>query len=801
MSRLFESRPFLGSILAALPFLWLLSSEPAAAMANGDPCDNSGECTSGICTDGVCCDVACGDECQHCNLPGTVGTCTNISDGQDPNNECTDQSVCDGAGACRGIADGAACDGDSDCGSGNCDDGVCCDIACDGTCQHCNLPGTVGTCIDIADGQDPNNECTVEQVCDGAGACRGIADGAACESDSDCASGNCDDGVCCDIACGGTCQHCNLPGTVGTCIDIADGQDPNNECPDEQVCDGAGACHASSNPNACNNSGDCGGGNCVDGICCDSSCSNTCEHCNLPGTEGTCTLIPDGENPGNECSSVQVCDGAGACRKLPNGEPCDSDNECTSNLCTEGICCDGYCSGDCEQCNRPGAEGTCTLTPDGEDPENDCTGDQVCDGANACRRLPNGEPCNSGNDCTSNSCRDFICCDFLCADTTCEQCNRPGAEGTCTLTPDGEDPENDCTGGQVCDGASACRKRAAGVVCSTDIQCVGSLFCSDDMVCCDSDCTGFCESCLVTGTEGACTSVPEGEDPDAECQGASVCGALSTCVAQSVKINANLSLSQLGLTYPRAGGGILSRRGEVYASGGPPAQFTLPSGLFASQTTFTGSTMFPSGTLLSGTTANVDNAAGSFTSGGGLGTLTASIGTMSSIQVKASSGSTQFGGTLAVLGSIQRQLQQIPGTTGTWLGQQGWPLGAIGTGSIMTPVSSGGAFTHQTNNSTTTTTPQLYGAIWTTGMVTVHTSSTMSPANATAFGYDNRTYSGLGTIRLVTPVAIKSDLLPNPSIGFAIIDVQFLPTPGGTAMLVAGMVALAVFARLRSRRK
>jgi hypothetical protein len=46
--------------------------------------------------------------------------------------------------------DGADCADPDDCISGNCVDDVCCDTACDGPEEACNLPGNEGTCSSIA---------------------------------------------------------------------------------------------------------------------------------------------------------------------------------------------------------------------------------------------------------------------------------------------------------------------------------------------------------------------------------------------------------------------------------------------------------------------------------------------------------------------------------------------------------------------------------------------------------------------------------------------------------------------------
>src|SRR5690349_10017607 len=73
----------------------------------------------------------------------------------------------------------------------------------------------------------------------------------------------------------------------------------------------------------------CASGLCVDGICCKSACG-TCQACNLPGTEGSCSPIPAGHDsmnacaiqPAISCGMDGTCDGRGACRRYPAGTAC-----------------------------------------------------------------------------------------------------------------------------------------------------------------------------------------------------------------------------------------------------------------------------------------------------------------------------------------------------------------------------------------------------------------------------------------------------------------------------------------------
>src|SRR5262249_21139009 len=99
---------------------------------------------------------------------------------------------------------GAVCLSGSDCPSGTCADGICCDAACTSTCASCASAKTGvanGTCAAVIVALQTSNGCNASGVaCDGAESCRS-ATGQACSSSSDCATGNCVDGICCDVAC------------------------------------------------------------------------------------------------------------------------------------------------------------------------------------------------------------------------------------------------------------------------------------------------------------------------------------------------------------------------------------------------------------------------------------------------------------------------------------------------------------------------------------------------------------------------------------------------------------------------
>jgi len=79
----------------------------ADLQAAGTGCVGSSQCASGHCVDDVCCDTACAGLCVACGQTGTVGTCTPIPSGSDPDDECAGwpesascDVTCNGSGGC-----------------------------------------------------------------------------------------------------------------------------------------------------------------------------------------------------------------------------------------------------------------------------------------------------------------------------------------------------------------------------------------------------------------------------------------------------------------------------------------------------------------------------------------------------------------------------------------------------------------------------------------------------------------------------------------------------------------------------
>jgi hypothetical protein len=223
---------------------------------NGRQCADPGECQSDNCVDGVCCDTLCDGLCESClgvDTSGSDGTCAPVTDHTDPIDECTgNYTTCNGSGACY-LASGQSCSSGAQCETGNCpgQDGVCCDYACDGTCESCiggETGGTDGICGHVTAHTDPIDECTGNYTtCNGQGGCF-KANGQSCGGGGECETGNCppQDDVCCASQCVGLCRAClqsknNV--ATGTCYNIPAGWDPDSECAGgSNHCNGNGGC-------------------------------------------------------------------------------------------------------------------------------------------------------------------------------------------------------------------------------------------------------------------------------------------------------------------------------------------------------------------------------------------------------------------------------------------------------------------------------------------------------------------------------------------------------------------------------
>lgn len=210
---------------------------PIAGRGPGQPCGMPGECLSGHCVDGVCCEQSCDHPCFGCSFPGHLGQCVPLRPGIPPRSPeacpksdpstCGLDGTCDGQGDCRRYLAG------TECGPSLCEQAARMTVSwCDG---H-------GGCTDVLAlecapyGCDPDSgscrsACTTDSDCAPSYPCLGGLCGSpqrpTCHSDDECTSGFCRQSVCCESSCDDPCMACDLPGSVGRCVPVADGGCPS----------------------------------------------------------------------------------------------------------------------------------------------------------------------------------------------------------------------------------------------------------------------------------------------------------------------------------------------------------------------------------------------------------------------------------------------------------------------------------------------------------------------------------------------------------------------------------------------
>ncbi len=234
-------------------------------------------------------------------------------------------------------------------------------------------------------------------------------DGATCTEDSFCDSGFCVDGVCCSTACDASCMACNVPGSLGQCV-----QAPNDTpCPDGDACNGEEICQ---------------NGTCLAGSAPDCSTANPCTNDYCDAVEG-CKHDP--VTAGTPCPDDDLCNGEetcleGTCRAAAEPTDCDDLNECTVDTCDRSQGCQHQAVADDTDCGG----GVC--------------GEASClDGL--CVPLDSSQ-CDDGDPCTGDSCHPEVGC----VNTTLEDGSVCGMCQVCTQGVCGKEP------GCVVMGVMAC---------------------------------------------------------------------------------------------------------------------------------------------------------------------------------------------------------------------------------------------------------------------------------------------------------------------------------------------------------
>lgn len=446
----------------------------AARKINGARCAEARECLSGICADGVCCDLPCAGTCEACSAArkgpsgGPDGACGFIEARRDPDDECpfAAASPCGTTGWCNGFGRCALHPGGEICAPAQCSedrlsvlDADVCDGsgAClDGGITSCgSYRCSDGACLERCDRAE---HCAPSAYCDG-GRCepkRGA--GQACTRESECAAGHCVDGVCCDSACGGTCQACSAEkkgfGLDGQCANVRFGLNPDGECMAQDtstcgmtgVCSGEGSCQLHPSGTVCREA------SCAeDGVTWtpESTCDGAgrCEH-EIPVS----------------CAPNACVDAACSTTLQANGSPCTGAGECASGHCVDGVCCDRACGGDegadCQACNLAHSVGTCSVRPGGSvcrAAVGTCDVQETCDGEHAA--CPDDVVRPAGWECHAADPRNL--CDVA------ESCD--GLRGVCP--DDAHMPDTTPCEDYVCMGGDCLTS------CSDDLHCAPGAFC------------------------------------------------------------------------------------------------------------------------------------------------------------------------------------------------------------------------------------------------------------------------------------------------------------------------------------
>jgi hypothetical protein len=320
----------------------------------GDPCTATSDCASGVCSsaDKVCCDSDCAGTCQSCvgsKTGKTNGACNPLPAGSNADNDCSASTdtcgttgSCDGTGKCAVAAATMPCTGTSACSAGQltvtpatCDGKGACVLGSPATSACPGGVACMSTSACLPSSCTTDNNCNTGSFCDPSShTCTAKRDlGGTCSGGTQCTSGFCADGVCCNNACDGTCEACVQSKTgvaSGHCAAVSSGTDPDNECSsDGTTCGHTGAC---------DHNGGSGGG----------ACAYTSSGTSCAGTF-SCS------GSGNTSRTTGSCDGAGTCKQSAAmagscapytcasstacATSCAANSDCTSgSSCISGAC-------------------------------------------------------------------------------------------------------------------------------------------------------------------------------------------------------------------------------------------------------------------------------------------------------------------------------------------------------------------------------------------------------------------------------------------------------------------------------
>jgi hypothetical protein len=365
---------------------------------------------------------------------------------------------------------GQDCTNGFECGSGYCEDGVCCTGECSEQCESCNQDVARGSCLPLPDGSacEDGLFCTDGDLCDG-GVCNPgfptdcSAWNSPCDNDSICDE---EDKLCvpgemtdtCFID--GKCYASTELHPEVACLRCDPGQDTVAWSAVDGICDDGDLCTAG---DTCNK-GICSGESygcddlldCTDDACSgDGSCTYSIQAGNCliesichnadtvaPGSFGCASCNPDlSQLNWSPSADAIACDDTDLCTDLDHcmaglcvgdAKLCDDKLDCTIDACNldDGECVfgiiPGYCviadlcwetgagpdgpDEPCRLCNPANSVSSWTSINEGGACNDDskCSLDSVCL-AGICSAQ--GPLCDDGNPCTQNICTDVMTCE------------------------------------------------------------------------------------------------------------------------------------------------------------------------------------------------------------------------------------------------------------------------------------------------------------------------------------------------------------------------------------------------------
>jgi hypothetical protein len=210
-------------------------------------------------------------------------------------------------GTCVAKTIGDTCSTSTECATGVCADGVCCNIACSGQCESCATASSKGTCVPVT---TPRTPCTSDGTL-----CGGVCDGTAANR-----------------------KACVYAGANTPCGPTAQCNSATNQASTAVVCSGAGVCNPATTtpcaPYRCRTDGvpTCAtscpsgqslcGGTCVDILSSDTHCGVACTPCGVSTPKcysGSCVQCLAASDCPSSFGQGAVCSESHACQcRLPS---------------------------------------------------------------------------------------------------------------------------------------------------------------------------------------------------------------------------------------------------------------------------------------------------------------------------------------------------------------------------------------------------------------------------------------------------------------------------------------------------